>query len=109
MFSFKKKNNNETNKNQLLTAYDRLETIFVSKKSNDELFKICDSILSGKPVLANFEQLGAAECNYMLSFISGVVYATEGETIQIGSKLFLFARKEEYEDGTLKQYAEDIK
>ena len=45
----------------------------------------------------------------MLAFISGVVYACEGETIQVGNKLFLFARKEEYEDGSLKQYIEDIK
>ena len=108
MFGLKKKNKSEK-KNQLLTAYDRLETIFISKKSDDELFRICDTILSGKPVLANFEQLASSECNYMLSFISCVVYATEGEVIQIGNKLFLFARKEEYEDGTLKQYAEDIK
>ena len=108
MLGLKKKNKNEK-KNQLLTAYDRLETVFVSKRSNDEMFKISDAILSGKPVLANFEQLAAADCNYMLSFISGVVYATEGEVIPIGNKLFLFARKEEYEDGTLKQYAEDIK
>lgn len=109
MFGLKKKNNKQNKQNQLLTAYDRLETVFVSEKSNEQLFKMCDSILSGKPVLANFEKLSAAECNYMLSFISGVVYATDGETIQVGAKSFLFARKEEYEDGTLKQYVEDIR
>jgi len=45
----------------------------------------------------------------MLAFISGVLYACDGETIQISKRLFLFARKEEYEDGSLRQYVEDIK
>ena len=108
MFGLKKKNKNEK-KNQLLTAYDRLETVFVSSRSNEEMFKISDAILSGKPVLANFDRLEIKDSNYMLAFISGVVYASDGETIQVGPKLFLFARKEEYEDGSLKQYVEDIK
>lgn len=109
MFGKKKSKNDSQNKKQLLTAYDRLETVFVSEKSDEQLFRMCDSLLSGKPVLANLEKLSAAECNYMLSFISGVVYATDGEVIKVGAKSFLFARKEEFEDGTLKQYIEDIK
>jgi len=110
MFGLKKKIKNDNSKNkQLLTAFDRMEYFIVNQKSDEELFKICDTILNGKPVLVNFDKVPAADCNYMLSFISGVVYATDGETISIGSRLFLFARKEEYEDGSLKQYVEDIK
>jgi len=110
MFGLKKKKKNDSMKNkQLLTAFDRMEYFIVEKKSDEELFKICDTILGGKPVLANFDRVPSADCNYMLSFISGVIYATEGEAIQVGSRLFSFARKEEYEDGSLKQYVEDIK
>ncbi len=109
MFGKKKKKNDFPRNKQLLTAFDRMEYFIIAEKSNEELFRICDTILSGKPVLANFDRIAAADCNYMLSFISGVVYACDGETIQVGNKLFLFARRAEYEDGSLKQYIEDIK
>ena len=108
--SRKNKKNNEVKNKQLLTAFDKMEYFIVEQRSNEDLFKICDTILSGRPVLANFDRLtSTADCNFMLSFISGVVYATGGEAVQVGTKLYLFARKEEYEDGSLKQYIEDIK
>ncbi|MBQ6817763.1 MAG: cell division protein SepF, partial [Bacilli bacterium] len=47
--------------------------------------------------------------NEMLAFISGVVYATGGRIEKIEAKSFLFARKEEYLDGSLDQYIEDTK
>lgn len=106
----KKKEKTEFNRiKNLLTSFDKMQYFIIQEKSDDEMFKLCDTILGGKPVLANFDKLGSADCNYMLSFISGVVYACKGETMQLGNKLFLFARKEEYEDGSLRQYVEDIK
>jgi FtsZ-interacting cell division protein YlmF len=59
--------------------------------------------------LANFEKIGVDDANYMLTFLSGAVYALNGEVHKTGSKTFLFARKEEFEDGTLHQYIEDIR
>ena len=109
MFGRKKKEKTDYPKKQLLTSFDKMEYFIIQDKSNDEMFKLCDTILSGRPVLANFDKISTADCNYMLAFISGVVYATEGETLKLGNKLYLFARKEEYEDGSLLQYVEDIK
>lgn len=112
MFGRKKKKTEKADfprNKQLLTSFDRMEYFIIQEKSNEEMFKLCDTILGGKPVLANFDKLPVADCNYMLSFISGVVYACDGETLKLGNKLFLFARKEEYEDGSLRQYVEDIK
>lgn len=110
MFNRKNKKNEEKNK-QLLTAFDKMVYYIFQEgdDSREEMFKLCDNILNGKPVLANFDKVSVADSNFMLAFISGVVYACEGETIQVGNKLFLFARKEEYEDGSLMQYVEDIK
>lgn len=110
MFGNKKNKKKDFSRNkQLLTAFDKMEYFIISERNDDELLKISDTILSGKPVLGNFDRLSPADCNYMLAFISGVLYATEGEAIPVGNKLFLFARKEEYEDGSLRQYVEDIK
>lgn len=93
----------------LLTSFDRMEYSIVTDNSQDSLMKICDTILSGKAVLANFDKIDPADANEMLSFISGVVYAKEGEIYKLDERLFLFGRKEEFEDGSLYQYVEDTK
>ena len=41
-------------------------------------------------VLANFDKLSPSDCNYILAFMSGVIYATEGEVVPVGDRLYLF-------------------
>ena len=94
---------------KLLTSYDTMKYFTVHTDTEDELFKICDTLLDGKAILANFDQLNPTAANRMLSFISGVVYAKSGEIYQISERIFLFARKEEFEDGSLYQYIEDTR
>ncbi len=111
IFSKKNKKNQPTDFNRgkgLMTSFDKMVYFVMEERSNEEMFRLCDTILASKPVLANFDKLTAEDCNYMLAFISGVIYTCDGETIRLGDRLFLFARKEEYEDGSLRQYVEDI-
>jgi hypothetical protein len=96
-------------RSSLLTAFDRMEYSIVTENTQEALLKICDTILSGKAVLANFDKIDPEDANEMLSFISGVVYAKEGEIYKLDEKLFLFGRKEEFEDGSLYSYVEDTK
>lgn len=96
-------------RSSLMTSFDRMEYCIISENSKEAMLKICDTIISGKPVLANFDKIDPADANEMLSFISGVVYAKEGEIYKLDEKLFLFGRKEEFEDGSLYQYVEDTK
>ncbi|HEY8396169.1 MAG TPA: cell division protein SepF [Bacilli bacterium] len=96
-------------RSSLLTSFDRMEYSIVTDNSQETLFHICDTILSGRAVLANFDKLEPEDANNMLNFISGVVYATEGKIFKIDEKIFLFGRKEEFEDGSLYQYVEDTK
>ncbi len=105
----KKKQQHNMDKVQGITAFDNMAYIIVSDNSDEQLLNICDTILSGKAVLANFNKISSTDANSMLSFIAGVIYAIEGECFKIESKLFLFARKEELEDGSLYQYVEDTK
>ncbi len=93
----------------LLTSFDLMEYFIMSERDDEEMFKLCDTIINGKAVLANFDRVNTNDCNYMLSFISGVVYARGGQAITLGPRLFLFAGKEELTDGSLLQYVEDIK
>lgn len=105
--------NNYKSKNKkrssLLTSFDRMEYSIVTEHSQEVMMKICDTILSGKAVLANFDKISPEGANEMLSFISGVVYAKEGEIYKLDDRLFLFGRKEEFEDGSLYSYVEDTK
>ena len=101
---------NKTDKSKgLLTSFDLMEYFIIQERSDEEMFRLCDTILKGRAVLANFDKVNNADINYMLAFISGVVYARGGEAITLGPKLFLFGGKEEFEDGSLFQYVEDIK
>lgn len=105
------KNKNKVNENhsrKLMSSFDLMEYFIVKDRTNETVLGLCDTILSGKPVLANFDKLSPSDCNYILAFMSGVIYATQGEVVPVGDRLYLFARKEEFEDGTLREYVEDI-
>ena len=53
--------------------------------------------------------LTSLKSNKLLAFVSGVLYAMDGKILKIQARMFLLARKEEFEDGTLYQYYEDLK
>ena len=110
MALFKRKEKDNTDpKKQLMTAFDRMQYFIMEERNDEEMYQLCDMILSGKPVLVNLDKIPVSDCNYILSFVSGVVYATRGEVIKVGERLYLFARREEFEDGSLHQYVEEIK
>lgn len=92
-----------------LTAFDNMAYVIVKDSSDKHLIEIADIVLSGKAVLANFNKISPSEANSMLSFISGLIYATNGKIEKIESKLFLFGTEEEFADGSLDQYIEDSK
>ena len=99
----------ESTELQGMTSFDNMAYIIVTENSDDQVLEICDTILNGRAVLANFNKVSTSDANSMLSFVSGVIYAIEGRYFQIESKLFLFARQEEMADGSLEQYVEDTK
>jgi cell division inhibitor SepF len=102
-----KKKKRKFDRRNLITAFDLMQSEIVRDK--DQLLDLCDIIMKGRAVLANFEKLSVDDANYMLTFLSGAVYALEGEVHKTGSKTFLFAGKKQYTDGTLHQFIEDIK
>lgn len=113
MALFKKKVKIESigqKKNQnSLTSFDRIVYMVIENASDEQIFAISDKVLAGYPVLANFEKLDNEGANMILTFVSGVLYAAGGRSLKIQPRLFLLAKDEEYEDGTLYQYYEDLK
>ncbi len=101
---------NENMQKSALTAFDNMIYMeVISEDLDGQLFKICDTILSGRAVLANFTKISLSDANRMLSFIAGVIYAREGEYFKTDTKMFLFACKEEFQDGSLYEYIEDTR
>ena len=63
----------------------RAETVI----SLDQLFDLCDTIINGNALLANFEKMDVEDANYMLTFLSGAVYALNGRSIKLTKDLSL--------------------
>ena len=99
---FGKKKNEER---KLGTAFDRLLN-YTFKEDEDmdtQLLDLADIVIANRPLLANFEQIKSiGEVNHAVSFLSGVVYALNGEETR------LFATGKAFEDGSLQRYVKDF-
>lgn len=93
----------------IMTSYEKMNYFFIQDSSDQELFKIAKSILAGFPALVGLEKVNTHRANEILSFLTGIVYAHDGEFIKMDEKIFLFAKKDELEDGSLRQYVKDSK
>lgn len=102
---FKKRNRKNQETGYLLSSFDRLEHRIVNDRG--ELLDLCNVLLEGRALLANFEKVSVEDANYMLTFLSGAVFALKGEVHKIHTKTFLFGSEAEYQDGTLKQYLKE--
>lgn len=102
-------NSNNSQNNVSYTSFERMQHFAVHNNSQKTLFEICDTIKKGRAVLVNFDKIKTEEANYMLAFISGVVYALDGENFKVENKMFLFGTKEVFEDGSLYAYIEETK
>ena len=93
----------------LSTAFDRV--IFVSLSTDEDAYitSLATELIDGHPLVLNFEELQPDPANKIMAFLSGVVFTLEGEIIQINKKVFLFARQQEFKDGTLKQFIDEYK
>lgn len=69
-----------------------------------DVFELADTIMYGDPVMVNFNEYDDIESNKIISFLSGVTYAIDGEIQQVAKKVFLFASKKDFKDGSLRKF-----
>lgn len=96
---------------QLGTAFDRLLNYnFITTKTLDEQFiELAEILITNRPIIANFEEIRTvAEVDRAVAFLSGVVYALNGEVHRIGKETFLFATEIALKDGSLRYYVSDV-
>lgn len=94
-------------KHKQQTAFDRIE--FVLCESDTDVFKLADQLMKGIPLIMNFEQVTDLESNKIITFLSGITYAIDGEIEVIREKIFLFATKQDYRDGSLRKFVKEYK
>ena len=58
------------------------------------VFKLSDKLLQRTPIIVNFEEYRDEESNKIITFLSGVTYAIDGEIEMIKDKIFLFRDKQ---------------
>ncbi len=77
-------------------------TVFIYGLNNyDEVRRVIDEVKAGKIVVVNFESADRSEAVRALDFVSGAVYALEGNLQKVGDYVFLAVpRGVEVEDST---------
>jgi cell division inhibitor SepF len=86
------------------------QIVFEKMMTDDDpyLIKLADQLISGKPLILNFEPLDIDQANKAIAFFSGVVYAISGEIVNVQERVFMFASKDVYEDGTMDEFLKEI-
>lgn len=85
--SFSKKSDRVVN----IHATTQLEVAVVQPHAYEDAREIADRLKSKKAVVINLEELGKEDAIKVLDFVSGVVYALEGEIQKVSSGIFLIA------------------
>ncbi|MGI6359987.1 MAG: cell division protein SepF [Acholeplasmatales bacterium] len=111
LFTKKKGETNlPTYQNQnLKTAVDRIIFDKITTDEDKYIIDLATDLLNGKPLVLNFEDIDTDGANKTVAFLSGVIFACDGRIEEIGPKIFLFARSQEFKDGTLKNFINEYK
>ena len=99
---YRKASNEINQETQPKTAAERI--VMENIVDPDRAVVLADMLMQGSPICVGCEELDIDEANKAIAFLSGVVYAIGGEVKRIHEKAFLFARKQEFMDGTLNQF-----
>lgn len=113
MFKKKSKSNtayqeaiNNINKDEEKKSSEKI--VFKEILTDNDCKIVANNIISNNPAVVNFASISVEDANKHLAFLTGVTYALAGEMIKLREKVFLFAKKEEFLDGSLKQFIDEI-
>lgn len=108
LFSVNKKKKEKAIEEKVVSKSDLI--VFEKLTSDDDLYLtgLADQLMGGKPLIVNFEFLDIDQANKAIAFFSGIVYAIKGEIVNIQEKVFMFATKDVYDDGTMDDFLKEI-
>ncbi len=108
LFSVGKKKNKEDQKEEVILKSEMI--VFEKLTSDDDkyLTSLADQMMAGQPLILNFEPLDIDQANKVIAFLSGIIYAVQGEIVNVQEKVFMFATKDVYEDGSMEDFLKEI-
>ncbi len=75
---------------------------------DNRAYELVNLLKNGNPLVINFDNLDRMAANKMLAFFSGACVAVDGNIVKIREATYLFARKADFVDGSLKELLEEI-
>ncbi len=110
MFGRKSKNNYNETEDKLNEQKDAASRIIMQQLDDDDnaARALVDELSKGNPLILNFENLDVYGANKMLAFFVGACYALDGKTFPINEKTYLFARRVDLLDGSIKNFIDNL-
>lgn len=87
--------------------FDQLQFFRVTDSKG--IYDFADKIMRRYPIVLNFTDCLISEANEVLLFITGVLYACDGEIVKIQDKIYLLAQKSDLLGPTLTNFINDYK
>lgn len=108
LFSVNKKKKEKVIEEKVIQKSERI--VFEKLSSDEDLYLtgLADLLIKGQPLILNFETLDIDQANKAVAFFSGIVYALSGEIVNIQEKVFMFATKGVYDDGSMEDFLKEI-
>jgi len=106
---FKKKTDEELENNEpIAKASERI--VFAQFTSDDDNYALdlIMQIKEGAPVIVNFEKVDEYTTNKYMAFFTGATMMVNGKVMRINENTILFTLKENFMDGTLRDFIENI-
>ena len=106
---FKKKTDEDLELNEPIgKASDRI--IFAQFTSDDDNYalELIMKIRDSYPVIVNYEKVDEYTTNKYLAFFTGATMMVDGKVVRINENTVLFTKKENFMDGTLRDFIENI-
>ncbi|MCF7923840.1 MAG: cell division protein SepF [Candidatus Izimaplasma sp.] len=82
---------------------------FIKVNDNKNIYKYAEFIMHREPIVLNFTDTLISEANEVLIFLSGVLYACDGEIVKIQDKIYLMAQKSDLLGPTLKRFVDEYR
>lgn len=70
--------------------------------------ELLDSLKNGSPLVLNFDGMDLQQADKYMAFFQGAAAALDGRAVRINESTFLYARKEEFLDGSLKEFVDGL-
>ncbi len=80
---------------------------FYRVTDSDGIYDYADVIMRRVPIVLNFSDCILQEANEVLLFLTGVLYACDGEIVKIQDKMYLMAQKSDLLGPTLTKFIND--